>query len=1124
MKKTGIILIFLTVFAATMQGQSKILNKKVRIENREGTIGSLLDEISKKGGFVFSYSQDIPQEKLVRLKYNRQTVQQFLDEIFDGEIYCIEFGKKILIRKKQAIPEVYTVSGKVIDSGSGEPVTGATVIIPGTDPLVGSVSDENGVFRINVPLGMDVIQISCIGYLKRDLSTEQLIPGDIKLTPASQEISEVVVYDYILPVEKESGVALSYINAEMIDRIQGASIENMLIGAAPGVHAVRNSGMPGSSFQVKVRGTSSLINSDPVYYLDGIPLQIAMLNAVSPHDIRSVEIYKDASSTARYGARAGNGAIFLHSKEGNSEELRVNLDYHIGRQVVSKKPDLMNTGDFLDYFKQVRPDDEKFDKLDSIYRIDWMDLMFHPAKTEDCHLTITGGNERSDYYLGTGFFNQASIIKELKLKRYSFKLGSNHRINQKKWKISQHINFAHISYEGLKEGCFLNDQNNPILASMCMLPITPPHDSILDVFFMLKAPDGSSTQISNHDIQYLDMELTNNKRKNYTIFGNLTSRIDLTRNLGLQTTFGYELFYQNNISNNRTLPVNVTLKYNPVHENGYRVLDLGMYFQNYLHYEEILADRHRVGASVGFEYGQNENEWIPVSQRISNLATGMKTSTNLSVQELRNSVGSRDRALIGLLSYVYKERYILHGSLKREVISFDADSAREKYANVYPAISLGWIFLNRYPSAPGFLRYGKVRYAYGMAGNSPRLDYSFHARFMRHMAYVYSFNSSGTITNSAAQRQTNENFYQETISAHNLGIELGFHQNRLFMSGDLFYNHLHRGERSLFKPPLEYVGQLYLKDLFGIVQLPLADVENYGIEGQLIYKNTGRWFRWDISLNFTHLRNRINDVEDQIRSSATDPITVNLKGETAGSFYGYKIERLFTEADCPSPGEPVTNQPYITDKDGRRVYAQPYARAGDYKFMDINGDSRIDRYDKTVIGNPNPDLSFGLFINASHKQFDLAMFWQGTYGNEIYNATRLWLYNPYGSSNWTTDILNSYRSPQYNNAGEMTHPGLTDTDLHRFDYYAENKNLRVSDFYIEDGSYLRLKNVQLGYTINPDLTKRIHMKNFRIYIAAQNLLTFTRYTGLDPEVGGWGIDCGIYPQPRVWYAGVNIGF
>jgi hypothetical protein len=184
----------------------------------------------------------------------------------------------------------------------------------------------------------------------------------------------------------------------------------------------------------------------------------------------------------------------------------------------------------------------------------------------------------------------------------------------------------------------------------------------------------------------------------------------------------------------------------------------------------------------------------------------------------------------------------------------------------------------------------------------------------------------------------------------------------------------------------------------------------------------------------------------------------------------------------------------------------------------------IDRNDRTILGNPFPDLSFGLHLNVKYRQFDFFMLWQGTYGNEIYNATKLWLYNPYGSSNWTPEILNSYRSPQYDESGEMIDPGLTDTDLHRFDYYAENKNLRVSDFYIEDGSYLRLKNIQVGYTINPALTSRVHIRTLRFYFAAQNLFTFTSYTGLDPEVGGWGIDCGIYPQPRTFYAGVNIEF
>jgi hypothetical protein len=659
---------------------------------------------------------------------------------------------------------------------------------------------------------------------------------------------------------------------------------------------------------------------------------------------------------------------------------------------------------------------------------------------------------------------------------------------------------------------------------MCRLPLTPPHDSLLDISVLGRFPTSSPTPIIDSDIQYLDDELTENIRKNYAVFGNLTSSIDLMQNLQLMTALGYEVLYQNNISHNRTKPVDVSLAYNPVLVSEYKVLDLGIYIKNYIQYQEILLNHHKVKASAGFEYGQNDNEWIPVSQNLRDMVQQLERSVHISMPDLRSSVGIQNRAFSGSLTYVFKEKYILNGSLRREVISFDGDSAKQKYADLYPSVSMGWIFMDKKQATNGFIQFGKVRYAYGMAGNSPRLDYTFHTRFMRDMAYIYAFNSSGMITNSAMQRQTNEHFYWEKISAHNLGIELGFHQNRLFLSTDLFYNHLHLGEISTYTPPLVFVGQLYVRELFGIVRLPLAEIENYGIESIMNYKHAGSVMQWDISLNLTHLKNRIVGVDGHEFMSATDPLIVHRKGASSGSFYGYKIERLFTEADCLIPGEVVTNQPYIIDGQGNPVYAQPNARAGDYKFMDINGDSVIDRNDKTILGNPYPDLTFGLYINARYRQFDFTMFWQGTYGNEIYNATRLWLYNPYGSSNWTTDILNSYRSPQYDDSGEMTDQGLTDTDLHRFDYYAENKNLRVSDFYIEDGSYLRLKNIQVGYTINPALTSRIHIRTLRFYFAAQNLFTFTSYTGLDPEVGGWGIDCGIYPQPRTFYAGVNIEF
>ena len=903
MRKPGFFLLILLALAVNLQGQSKFLSKTLRVEKNEGTTGSFLEEISRKGEFVFSYNQDIPVDRKVRLKFRQQTVHQFLDDIFEGQVYCLEYGNKILLKMKPQIPELYTVSGKVIESGTGAPVPGVTVIIPGTEPLEGSVSDEKGMFQIDVPVGMDMIRFSCIGYQQRDLNTGQLVPEEVELTPSTLEISEIVIADYILPVDKNSGVNVSQLSGEMLDKSPGSSIENALIGAAPGVYAIRNSGMPGASFQVRIRGTHSLINSDPVYYLDGIPLQSALLNAVSPHDIASVEINKDATSTASYGARAGNGVVLLHSKTRQSESTLVSFDYSLGVQQAAKKLDLMKTEDYLDYFEKVRPEDPIFDTLPDIYKnkTDWMEVVFHSAKTEDYHLSVVGGNDRSDFYLATGYFNQASIIKELKMDRYTVKLTSNHRIREK-WKISQDISLAHIRYKGLKEGCFLNDYNNPLLASMCMLPIAPPSDSLMDISILGREDTSTFNKIISPDIPYLDAELTNNIRKNYNVFGNLTSKIALMRNLDLQTAFGYEVLYQNNTSCNRSMPINVSLANNPIVESNYKVLDLGMFVKNDLHYQNTFAKYHEVEVLAGFEYGQNESDWTSVDEKLTYLTLGNNSSSTVNQygQYESYSVGIQNRAFSGSFSYVYKEKFILNGSVRRELVSFDSETSKKTYTDLYPSISMGWIFLNRKSSSSGLLRYGKVRYAWGMAGNSPRLDYSYYARLMRDMAFVYSFSSSGAITNSASQRQTNEKFYSEKYSAHDLGIELGFLENRLFMSADLFYNHLHMGETWEQKKPPQFFRKVNSMDQFGIIQLPLSELLNYGVEGLVQFKNTGRRVQWDVSLNMTYLRNRIIDVEDPLEYSTTDPIPIYRKGEPAGSFYGYKIDRLFTLAESGS--------------------------------------------------------------------------------------------------------------------------------------------------------------------------------------------------------------------------------
>lgn len=1107
MKTFVFILLFIFTFVQNVFAQSGILDRKVKIDSKDGTIGSVLEEISIKGGFVFTYGHDIPHDSPVTLKYSRQSVREFLDEIFGQNLNCVEYGNKLIIRLKPILPEIYTVRGKVVDAETKEPIPGVTVYIPGSDPLIGSVSDPDGIFKIDVPTGVTNVQLSCMGYVKNSLQPEENKNANIELIPEKQELSEVEIVYYQKPKSEELNNAISSINTKQLEKLTAGSIEESLQGNVAGVHVVRNSGMPGASLQVKIRGINSLINAEPVYYLDDIYIQPAALYSISPNDIEKVEVLKDASGTAKYGALAGNGVVLLHSRKSTNKKTGVTLNYSFGMQKAWRKPELMDTTEFLQYFRLVRPSDKIYDKLDSLYCCDWMDLIFHDATAQNFHLSFFGGNDRSDFYVSSGYFKQEAIINKLNLIRYSFKVNANHTIRQG-FTFGENISLAYMQFSGLKEGCFLNDLTNPILGAMCMPPVKSPHDSTQHWL-----SDGP--RITNI---YENVELNNNVRKNYALTARLHSRVRLLPSVHYSTHLGIGLYFQDNISFNRVTSSSSNTD-DLIYGSSYNILDLSFDWHNSINYSTEFADHHVLNSGIQFEFGQSKSEWIPIdhtqydnSLKIIPDETG---DLNANFTRHRTTCEFSHNAWLGFIQYTVKNKYFFDIDMRREVLNFyDLDQNIVDLLEWYPSISLGWIFTeeNFFPIA--FINYGKLRFGWGKAGNSQRVNYSFFAKMMRDMEYVYAFNTDARVTSSANNRMTNGKFYHEIIQSHNIGMDLGLWQNQLFFSVDYFNTRLNEGQKiKLDKPKaiIQYINQM---GQFGLTSHPTAIVRNTGFEFELNYKHTGRNLMLDIGFNYTHFQNRVVRVVDDsynsfINNTEIDPISIHFDGETAGSFYGYKIDRLFREEDCDEDGFVVNH------------VADSGARAGDFKFADVNNDGVIDKNDKTIIGNPFPDFTYGLFFNLQYKNYDISCFFQGSYGNEIFNATKLWLYNPYGLSNWSKDVLNFYREPGYYSEDDE---GLTDTDWPRYDYNNTNRNLRISDLYVEDGSYLRLKNIQFGYTLPLQITQRIHIQKLRIWLGAQNLFTYTNYSGLDPEVGGWGIDCGIYPQPRVYLAGVNVEF
>ncbi len=1120
MKRFVLIFVLILTGVGSVFAQASKLQKLVKIESNNGTIGSILEEIANSGGFFISYGQDIPHDKQIKLKCKQQTVQQFLDEMFGKEIYCVEYGNKILLRLKQELSEEIIIRGKVVESDTREPLPGVTIYIPGTDPLVGVVSNVDGYFRIKVPPGLDIIKFTCIGYEQLSILSGENIPEYIELDSKNQEIAEVVIEYYTIAIEEKLNISVGNISEEILAKLSVPTIENALQGTVSGIHAIRNSGMPGASLQVKIRGLRSLINSEPAYYLNGIPVQRAALHALSPNDLESIKILKDASSTSLYGCSAGNGLVLLNSKQASDKRFSASLNYYTGQQELWKNYDVMSTSEFNNFFKLVRPTSRLYDDIDTLHKTDWLDQIFHKAKTEEIHFSLSGRNQHSGVYFSTGYFRQSAMIKNLDFKRYTFNLSGDHAINPK-LKIEENLSFAFLDYTGLKEGSFLNDFSNPVLSSLLMLPFYHPDDSITP---------NLSRQISLPN-PLDDTELTGNSRKNYIFHGNIMANYKISKKFSYDANFGFELYSQNNISYNNSPPIFLVGPDFNFYKNEYSINDLRYDLFQSVNYSVLLSENHILNTKLGFDIGQNSSDWIPMKQtHFESRQTFNDDSAGYVVDyypNLRYKSDFRHYAIYGSIDYSFKSKYYFNLGIRKDEVAFPFNDEQQKLSAIFPSFSLGWIFSReKIFSEVQFLQYGKLRYGWGKAGNSPGLNYSYYANMMRELEYLFAFNSESGIANSAMLRQSNEHFYWENESAMDLGLDLGLFNNKVFLTIDYYINHLNKSETYPADNPLTFISELSQRRFFRINYTPTAEILNSGIECDIRYKHSFQTVRWDIGANISHTENKILDIGElpisYLYSPDYDLISANIPGEPAGSFYGYKIERLFVEEDAP-PGQLVSNQPFTYNANGDKIYSQIYARPGDYKFADINNDSIIDYRDKTIIGNPFPKFTFGFYCNLQIKNFDLSIFFQGTYGNDIFNATKLWLYNPYGQSNWSRDMLNSYRAPRYED-GVIVDQGLTDTELHQIDFYNRNFNLRVSDFYIEDGSYLRLKNMQVGYTINPSISSKIYIQKFRIYISTQNLFTITNYSGLDPEVGGWGVDCGIYPQPRTYLVGLNLEF
>ena len=1027
----------------------------------------------------------------------------------------------------QSVAQNFTVTGKITNRTNGEALPGATVSVKGGQ--LATQTDANGMFSLSVPSG-SVLQVTYSGMLEQEIPVSVGISVyNVQLDARANSLNEVVVIGY--GTQKKSVVtgSISSIKASDLANQPIGRVEQLLQGRASGLTIAASSGQPGSSSTVRVRGTTSLNGSDPLYVIDGVPVDIGGIDYLNPSDIESVEVLKDAASAAIYGARAASGVILVTTKKGRAGRTTMSYNGYYGTQSPARKLELLNATEYAALRNEASVAGGGaiiFPNLSTLGTgTDWQSIIFNnDARIQDHELSISGGNDKSTFYTSFGFFDQEGIVATdiSEYKRFNFRMNGTHKINN--WlSIGTNLGYSHIKSTGIggqntEYGGILSSAINldPITKSVITDPseassgIYAPSSTNLNGLAIVRDASGNPYGISTLVVQEMSNPLAYIKTHlgNFgwsdNLVGNTYLELAPVKGLKLRTNLGAKLafwgsesinpyYYYNTSSsnlghnsfyteNNRAL--NYTWENTASYNRSFGLHNVtvlagsGAYMQNYMQrgqgttYRDLPVNSFDEASSMHFN--------LPDSVRI---AWGSEAYPH------------KVSSVYGRLTYDYAERYLLQGIIRRDGSSHFGSNNKYGY---FPSGSVGWVVSKEnFWRGNRYINFLKLRGSYGVTGNDNIGDFAYVSSVVGGRNYTFGTNdlySYGYSPGAIA----NPDLKWEQTSQTNIGFDANVLQD-FTLSFDV-YNKKTSGILRRIETPL-YVG---VSGPIGNV----ADMENKGFEVELGYHKTISGVKFDVKGNVSHLQNTVTFISNtetyykgaSLQSSQLELSRVQV-GHAIGSFYGYQIDGIFqTQAEVNS----------YQNKNGQLL--QPNAQPGDFRWADLNGDGAITTDDRTFIGDPTPDWSFGFTANASYEGFDFLIFGQGVGGNEIYNGLRRL---DIATANYSTKALSRWTGPGTSN----DFPRLSTND-------ANGNFSNPSSFYLENGDYFRIKVLQLGYTLPSSLMNRVGIQKVRVYVSGNNLVTLTKYTGYDPEIGGssYGIDRGFYPQARSVTAGINLTF
>ena len=1134
----GIVLAGITLNLAvasdvSSQDVKSVKDAIIEIELSNASAEDIFKEIEAATNYEFVYFRnDISQSHKLDVKKTRTSVADLLLRV--SEEFNLSFRqenkfisvkkiseKNINAKKLEIIIQTRTISGKVTSMENDEGIPGVNVLEK--DSNNGTVTDVNGNYSLDVTEGATLV-FSSVGYTSEEVEVGNRSTIDMVLATDIQQLQELVVVGYGTQQRRDITGSVASVKSEDLQDLPVASVDQALAGQVAGVQVQQTSGAPGGGVSIRVRGVGSIsADTEPLYVINGFPVDrnfnnnISPLSQLNPNDIESIEILKDAAAAAIYGSRGSNGVVLITTKKGAEGKAVFNFDFFTGVQEPANKIGLLNAREFVELTNEAR--NNAWVDIDPVNNsasdpmgirsgganivppqflnpnewgegTDWQDAIFQNGRMNNFQLGASGGNENTKYRLSGGYFSQEGLIIESGFERYSFMANIESQASEK-LKIGLSLVPSFTKND-------LVDSDGPfteaiVTAALGMLPTEPIFND-----------DGTyrNTDIPGFNVPFIANPVARAREidhtlERYNLLSNIFAEFTITNDLKFKAMLGIDYVgeqEQRYVSNEFAAIDRRTAQAAGFARSATGVNWLAEYTLNY----NKSFGKHNVSALLGYT-AQRDNFRLNLTEG-NGFPNDLVTTLSGATEITNGNAFSTEWSLLsylGRVNYNYADKYLVTATLRRDGSS--RFGAGNKWG-IFPSVSAGW----RVTEEPFFQNVGpvsdlKFKASYGQTGNFNIGNYG-HIGLMTNDNYAFGSGSGNLVSGLAPATFSNSALTWEKSEQINVGVDLGLFEDRIFMTAE-YYSTTTSG-LLLNIPIAKATG-------FATALLNIGEVANRGFELALQSKNLVGEFKWSTSLNFSANRNEVlalGQNDDPIISAGLRPGThITRVGEPLGSFYGFQFDGIYQTEDEIAAGPSWGNE-----------------RPGDFKIKDVDGNDVINNDDRTIIGNPYPDFIYGITNRFSYKNFDLNIIIQGSEGNDIINLQKRFIGNVTGAFNNFDEILQRWRSPEEPGNGEVPRANRSPKG---------RNNAAPNSYRVEDGSFLRVRNITLAYNLPSSLLNNIPLTRTRVYFSVQNAFTFTNYQGYNPEVNVTGnnpltpgVDYGTYPVTRVFTLGVNLGF